>query len=86
MPRKYITVREKALKKEPELMPKFNVFHDCLKINEKGEITLPLQREHDLTGFGHLQIHEKSFQSLKKTDARKRHAKSMVNEAKKNGK
>ena len=51
------------------------------KKKEKYEIKLPLGREHDFTGSGHLKIHEKSIQKTYKIDARKSYAKSMRNNA-----
>ena len=52
------------------------------KKNEKYEIKLPLGREHDFTGSGHLKMNEKSIQNTYKIDARKSCAKSMENDAK----
>ena len=49
------------------------------KKDEKYKIKLLLGREHDFKGSGYLKIHEKSIQKTYKSDARKKHAKSMEN-------
>ena len=49
---------------------------------EKYEIKLPLGREHDFTGSGHLKIHEKSIYKAYKISARNNYAKSMNKYAK----
>ena len=61
---------------------KINEFSSFIQEDEKYEIKLPLEREHDFTGSGYLKIHEKSIQKTYKIDARKSHAKSMDNYAK----
>ena len=52
------------------------------KKNEKYEIKLPLGREHDFTGSGHLKMFEKSIQKTYKINVRKHFAKSMENDTK----
>ena len=61
---------------------KMNVFSNFFKKEEKYEIKLPLEREHDFTGWGHLKMYEKSMQTTYKFHVRKSVAKSMENDAK----
>ena len=63
-------------------MPTSLLFIRFSKKGEICEIVLPLQREHDFRGSGHLNMYEQSIENHHKINARKRHAKSMENDAK----
>ena len=58
------------------------VFSYLFEKVEICEFVLPPKREHDFRDYGHLEMHELSTQSQHRINARKRHAKSMENNAK----
>ena len=72
---------EKVLKNNAKMEPKITEFSIFFKTAEKYEIKLPLGQEHDFTGSGCLNIHEKSIQKAYKIDAGKSYAESMENYA-----
>ena len=49
------------------------------KICEKCEITLPLEREHDFTGYEYPKLHPKTIRNAYKIDASKNCTESMEN-------
>ena len=72
----------KRVQNKAKIDAKIIDFSCFFKKGEICKIMLPLQREHDFTGSGHLKIHEKSIQKTYKIDVRKSYAKSMENDAK----
>ena len=64
-----------------EIDANINDFSNFFKKDEKYEIKLPLGREHDFTGSGHLKMFEKSIQKTYKINVRKNFANSMGNDA-----
>ena len=73
---------QKGSQNDAKIDAKMNDFPNFFKKEEKYEIKLPLEREHDFTGWGHLKMHEKSIQTTYKFHVRKSVAKSMENDAK----
>ena len=70
MPKKYWDPMQKGSQNDAKIDAKINDFSNFFKKDEKYEIKLPLGREHDFTGSGHLKMHEKSIQMTNKIDAR----------------
>ena len=79
---KYLKLMPKGSQNDATSMPKSKMLWCFSKKVEKCEIKLPLQREHDFTGSGHLKMHVKSIQNRYKTNARKSYAKSIEQVAK----
>ena len=73
---------QKGSQNDAKIDAKMNDFSNFFKKEEKYEIKLPLEREHDFTGWGHLKMYEKSIQTTYKFHVRKSVAKSMENDAK----
>ena len=76
-PEKVLKFYEKSSQNDAKIDAKMNDFPNFFKKEEKYEIKLPLEREHDCTGLGHLKMYEKSIQTTYKFHVRKSVAKSM---------
>ena len=73
---------QKGSQNDTKIDAQMNDFSNFFKKEEKYEIKLSLEREHDFTGRGHLKMYEKSIQTTYKIHVRKNVAKSMENCAK----
>ena len=82
MQEKYLKLKPKGSQNDATSMPKSKMLWCFFKKVEKCEIKLPLQREHDFTGSGHLKLHVKSIQNRYKINASRSYAKRIENVAK----
>ena len=78
MPKKY----RKMMQKGSKMIRKYAKIFDFSCFFEKGENARNYLFYNIKRGSGHLEMHQKSIQNRCKIDARKRHAKSMENDAK----
>ena len=68
---------QKGSQNDAKIDAKMNGFPNFFKKEEKYEIKLPLEREHDFTCSGDFKLHVKSIQNPYKVDARKNATKSV---------
>ena len=68
---------QKGSQNDAKIDGKMNDFPNFFKKEEKYEIKLPLEREHDFTCSGVFKLHVKSTQNPYKVDARKNDTKSI---------
>ena len=62
---------QKGSQNDPKIDAEMHDFSNFFKKEEKYEIKLPLEREHDFTGSEHLKLHDKSIQNAYRIDAPK---------------